>query len=144
MPVRHGLTLPETVMVLAILGLTMGIATLRIAAFQDSLSVEREAQRIASAHRRGRVMAISRGQPAVLSIGSDTIGIALAGDAGDLWGSKGPSASGVALAGPIRRMTFSPAGYGTGLSNASFRLSRGSAQRTVVVSRLGRVRITRP
>jgi hypothetical protein len=29
-----------------------------------------------------------------------------------------------------------------GLSNASFRLSRGGATRTVVVSRLGRVRLT--
>ena len=141
---RQGLTLPETVMVLAILGLTTGIATLRIARFQDSLSVEREAQRIASAHRRGRMTAIVRGQPAILSIGPDTMAIALAGASGTVWGSTGPSASGVALAGPIRRMTFSPAGYGTGLSNASFRLSRGSAERTVVVSRLGRVRITRP
>ena len=32
----------------------------------------------------------------------------------------------------------------TGLSNASFRLYRGSASRTVVLSRLGRVRVTRP
>jgi prepilin-type N-terminal cleavage/methylation domain-containing protein len=141
---RHGLSLPETVMVLAILGLTMGIAGIRIAALQDSLSVEREAQRIAAAHRRGRMTAIIRGQPAVLSVGSDTLGIALAGEPGDLWGATGPSASGVALAGPLRRVTFSPAGHATGLSNASFRLSRGSAQRTVVVSRLGRVRITRP
>lgn len=141
---RHGLTLPEIMMVLAILGLTMGITALRIADLQDSLSVEQEAQRIAGAHRRGRMAAISSGRPAILRVGPDSIGIGLAGNPGDLWGSAGPAASGVTLAGPIRQMTFSPAGYSTGLSNASFRLTRGSAQRTVVVSRLGRVRITRP
>lgn len=141
---RHGLTLPETVMVLAILGLTMGIAALRIAELRDSLSVEQEAQRIAGAHRRGRITAISSGRPAILRIGQDSIGIGLAGDPVDIWGSEGPAASGVLLAGVVRQITFSPAGYSTGLSNASFRLSRGSAQRTVVVSRLGRVRISRP
>jgi hypothetical protein len=31
-----------------------------------------------------------------------------------------------------------------GLSNASFHLSRGAATRTVVVSRLGRVRLATP
>ena len=131
-------------MVLAILGLTMGIAALRIANLRDSLSVEQEAQRIVGAHRRGRITAVISGRPAILRIGPDSIAIGLAGDPGDLWGSKGPAASAVILAGAVRQMTFSPAGYSTGLSNASFRLSRGSAQRTGVVSRLGRVRITRP
>jgi Tfp pilus assembly protein FimT len=45
------------------------------------------------------------------------------------------------LAGPIRILTFSPVGITTGLSNASFRLTRGAVSRTVVVSRLGRVRL---
>jgi hypothetical protein len=37
-------------------------------------------------------------------------------------------------------MMFSPVGVTFGLSNASFRLSRGGIVSTVVVSRLGRVR----
>jgi Tfp pilus assembly protein FimT len=48
------------------------------------------------------------------------------------------------FASPARQVTFSPVGISSGLSNASFRLQRGAASRTVVVSRLGRVRVTRP
>ena len=58
-----------------------------------------------------------------------------------IWQGPGPAADGVMLAGPPRTLTFSPVGITTGLSNASFRLTRGAAERTVVVSRLGRVRI---
>lgn len=141
---RHGFTLPEILLVLAILGLIMGIAAPRIAAIRDSLAVEQEAYRVVAAHRRARALSINQGSPVVLSVGADSIGIRLPDDPADLWGSRGPGAAGVVLAGPVRRMTFSPLGYTTGLSNATFRLNRGASQRTVVVSRLGRVRITRP
>ena len=80
----------------------------------------------------------------VLSIGPDSMTIRIAGDVSDVWGTGGPGPSGVTLEGSTRRMTFSPLGYTTGLSNATFALSRGAARRTVVVSRLGRVRLTRP
>ncbi|MBA3258712.1 MAG: GspH/FimT family pseudopilin [Gemmatimonadales bacterium] len=141
---RHGFTLPEILMVLAILGLVMGIATPRMVALRDSLAVEQEAHRVVAAHRRARITSVVRGRPAVLTVGPDSMGIRVAGDPADTWGAQGPAASGVALAGPIRRMTFSPVGFTTGLSNASFNLSRGSARRTVVVSRLGRLRMTYP
>jgi Tfp pilus assembly protein FimT len=131
-------------MVLAILGLIMGIAAPRMTAVRDALAVEQEAHRVMAAHRQARTTAIARGRQAVLTVGADSLGIRLAGDPTDIWGTKGPAAFGVALTGPIRRMTFSPAGYTTGLSNASLRLSRGAASRTVIVSRLGRVRMTHP
>ena len=47
----------------------------------------------------------------------------------------------VALTGPTRALTFSPVGVTMGLSNASYHLSRGAATRSVIVSRLGRVRV---
>lgn len=141
---RQGITLPEIMMVLAILGLIMGIAAPRIVALRDSLAVEQEAHRVVGAHRRARITSVALGRPAVLTVGPDSLVIRIAGDPADAWGARGPAASGVALGGPIRRITFSPMGFTTGLSNASFSLSRGSAQRTVVVSRLGRVRMTYP
>lgn len=141
---RQGFTLPEIMMVLAILGLVMGIATPRLVALRDSLAVEQEAHRVIGAHRRARITSVARGRPVVLTVGSDSMAIRIAGDPADVWRAQGPAASRVALAGPIRRMTFSPVGFTTGLSNASFSLSRGSARRTVVVSRLGRVRMTYP
>jgi prepilin-type N-terminal cleavage/methylation domain-containing protein len=142
--VRHGFTLPEILLVLAILGLSFGIAVPRIAAVRDSIAVEQEANQILAAHRRSRILSIARGRPVVLNIGADSLSIRLTGDASDFWGAPGPVGTGVTLDGPTRRMTFSPLGYTTGLSNATLRLSRGAARRTVVVSRLGRVRVTRP
>ncbi len=74
---------------------------------------------------------------------AESLRITLVGAGPPQWASAGPSLDGVTLAGPPRTLTFSPLGITTGLSNASFELSLGSASRTVVVSRLGRVRITR-
>jgi prepilin-type N-terminal cleavage/methylation domain-containing protein len=141
---RHGFTLPEMLLLLALVSLALGIALPRIGALRDSLSVQQAAQQVAGAHRRARMLAIARGQPTALTVGVDSLGIRLGAGAVDFWGSRGPAALGVTLAGPIRRMTFSPLGYTTGLSNASFRLIRGQASLTVVVSRLGRIRMTRP
>lgn len=141
---RYGFTLHEVVLALAVLALASGIALPRAAELRNTLLVEQEASRIVAAHRRARIAAVASGRVAVLTVGADALGIRLAEDAADLWRAPGPSAGGVELAGPVRRMTFSPLGYTTGLSNATLRLSRGRAQRTVVVSRLGRVRVTRP
>ena len=63
------------------------------------------------------------------------------GSSTPLWTEPGPAASGVSLPGPTRHFTFAPEGFTLGLSNASLRLARGSATRTVVFSRLGRVRL---
>jgi hypothetical protein len=83
-------------------------------------------------------MAIIRSQVLVLSIDSAQLTIQQRGTTPPLWSEPGPAASGVSLAGPMRQFTFSPE-----LSNATLHLSRGAATRSVVVSRLGRVRITR-
>jgi hypothetical protein len=97
---------------------------------------------IAAAHTRGRMMAISRSRVLVLTVDSAVIVIRARGSLTQLWSDRGPALSKVALAGPARTFTFSPEGFSLGLSNASLHLSRGSATRTVIVSRLGRVRIT--
>jgi hypothetical protein len=88
-------------------------------------------------------MAIIRSQVLVLSIDSAQLTIQQRGTTPPLWSEPGPAASGVSLAGPMRQFTFSPEGFSLGLSNATLHLSRGAATRSVVVSRLGRVRITR-
>jgi Tfp pilus assembly protein FimT len=47
------------------------------------------------------------------------------------------------MTGGQRTLTFSPTGISMGFSNASWTLTKGSAKRRVVISRLGRVRIER-
>jgi prepilin-type N-terminal cleavage/methylation domain-containing protein len=140
---KYGFTLLETALTLAVAGLLLGIALPRFSALKQGVNVERAAQNIAAAHRRARTTAIVHGRPAILSVAAPTLRITFIGAEQPHWSSPGPSAEGVSLAGPPRDLTFSPLGITTGLSNASFRLTLGSASRTVVVSRLGRVRISR-
>ena len=140
---RNGYTLVETALTLAVAGLLLGIALPRFTALKDGITVESAAQNIAAAHRRARTTAIVHGRPATLSVAARSLRITFVGAGQPHWSSPGPSEDGVTLAGPPRDLTFSPLGITTGLSNASFPLSLGSASRTVVVSRLGRVRILR-
>ena len=140
---KHGFTLVETALTLAVAGLLLGIALPRFSALKQGVTVEQAAQNIAAAHRRARTTAIVHGRPAILSVAARTLRITFVGAGQPHSSSPGPSADGVVLDGPPRDLTFSPLGITTGLSNATFRLSLGSASRTVVVSRLGRVRILR-
>ena len=138
---RRGVSLLELVLVLVIIGIMLAIALPRVSAYADRLAVDRAALDIVSAHRRARITAILRSQVVELRVGAAELSIRSRGDTAYLWRADGPAASHVALAGPIRTLTFSPVGITTGLSNASFRLTRGAITRTVVVSRLGRVRL---
>jgi prepilin-type N-terminal cleavage/methylation domain-containing protein len=140
---KYGFTLVETVLALAVAGLLMGIALPSFSALKQGARVEAAAQDIAAAHRRARTVAITQGRAAILSVAARTLRITFVGADQPHWTGPGPSEAGVTLAGPARDLTFSPLGITTGLSNASFHLSLGSASRTVVVSRMGRLRIVR-
>jgi hypothetical protein len=103
--------------------------------------VNRAALDIIGAHRRARISAILQSRVIELTIDAHDLAIRPRGATIDLWHAAGPAATQVTLAGPQRTLTFSPVGVSFGLSNASFQLSRGAVTRTVVVSRLGRVRV---
>jgi prepilin-type N-terminal cleavage/methylation domain-containing protein len=139
---RRGYTVVELSLVLAIIALLLGIALPRVAPLRDGWSAEQAAQAVILAHSRARVAAILLSQPLVLTVAPDSLRIATLADS-VVWRGAGPTASGASLAGPIRKLTFSPVGLSMGLSNATFQITRGAAIRTVVVSRLGRVRIQR-
>jgi Tfp pilus assembly protein FimT len=131
----------ELMLVLAVAGLLFGIALPRLSGALDHIEVESQANHLVAAHRRARIMAVTRGQVLVLTIDSASIVIRPRGQASPLWAENGPAAARVTLEGPARQFTFSPVGLTLGLSNATLRLTRGSASRTIVISRLGRVRI---
>ena len=131
------------VLVLALGGILLAIAVPPLTSALDRIDVGAAAGHIAAAHQRARIMAITRSQVVILSVDSAALVIRPRSMATALWSEPGPAASGVSLAGPRRQFTFSPEGFSLGLSNATLHLSRGAATRTVVVSRLGRVRITR-
>jgi prepilin-type N-terminal cleavage/methylation domain-containing protein len=138
---RQGFSLTELVLVLAVGGLLFGIALPRLSAALDHIEVESAATHLVAAHQRARIMAVTGGQVLVLTIDTANVVIRRLREASPLWAERGPAATRVALEGPPRQFTFSPVGLTLGFSNATLRLTRGSATRTIVISRLGRVRI---
>jgi prepilin-type N-terminal cleavage/methylation domain-containing protein len=138
---RRGLTLLELLLAIIISSLILGISLPRFAEARDRLVVNEEVWRIVSAHRRARITAILESQEVVLSVAADSLSIRTTASHETLWREAGPSFHGVELAGGSKQITFSPVGITTGVSNASFALSRGQALRTIVVSRLGRLRV---
>jgi prepilin-type N-terminal cleavage/methylation domain-containing protein len=140
---KQGFTLPELMLVLAVAAILLGIGVTSLVRALDQLRVEAAATQLIAAHQRARMLSVVRGQVLTLLVDSSVISIAPRTGAPSLWSASGPSGSGVTLGGPARRFTFSPEGLTLGLSNASLQLQRGSTTRTVVVSRLGRIRVLR-
>jgi prepilin-type N-terminal cleavage/methylation domain-containing protein len=141
---RQGFSLLELVLVLAVAGLLFGIAVPRLSEAVDHIEVGSAANHIVAAHQRARMLAVTRGQVLVLSIEPAALAIRSRGQTSPLWLEDGPAAARVMLDGPARQFTFSPEGFTLGLSNATLHLVRGTASRTIVISRLGRVRILHP
>lgn len=139
---RRAFSLPELMLALALVGILLGIALPPLSRALDRIEVQAAANHLAAAHHRARLMAVTQGLVLVLAVDQNEISISTRGQANMLWSGPGPAGNGVMLAGGIRKFTFSPEGLTIGLSNATLRLVRGSATRTVVVSRLGRIRIT--
>jgi len=129
-------------LVLALLAILVGIAVPPLSSALDRVDVAAAASHIVAAHSRARLLAITRSQVVVLSVDSLALTIRSRSDPAPLWSEHGPAQSRVSLRGSGRTFTFSPEGFSLGLSNATLRVSRGSATRAVVVSRLGRVRVT--
>jgi len=141
-PMQRGATLLELALALVVFGLILGIALHRLEDVTDGLAVNGAAADIVAAHRRARITAILQSQVVELTIDTNDLAIRPRGAAADLWHAAGPAGRQVALAGAPKTILFSPVGLSIGVSNTSFHLSRGAATRTVVVSRLGRVRVT--
>ena len=142
---RRGMTLPELLVTVSIVSLVLGIAAPRLSAPLDTLAVEHAAGDIAAAHARARVTAVVESRVTVLQVSRDSLVLEVVTPSGRerRWATPGPVRFDVAMAGAARTLTFSPTGISMGFSNASWTLTKGSATRRVVVSRLGRVRIER-
>jgi prepilin-type N-terminal cleavage/methylation domain-containing protein len=137
---HRGFSLPELMLAVAVAGLLFGIAVPSLSGAVDRIEVWSAATHLVAAHRRARIMAITRGQVLVLTVDAELLTIRPRGQAIPVWSAAGPAFSRVALDGRAHQFIFSPEGMTVGLSNATFRLTRGSASRTIIISRLGRIR----
>jgi prepilin-type N-terminal cleavage/methylation domain-containing protein len=142
---RRGITLLELAVVLAVAGVLVSIALPASRRLLDAIAADHAAQAIVAGHRIARFSAITRSCRTLLAVRSDSLTVrAVRGaDTVTLWVRPGPAGHGVALTGPSYSLAFAPTGLPLGFANATFQLTRGSAVRRVIVSRLGRTRIDR-
>lgn len=144
---RPGTTLLQVLLAVVLIGVLIAMAVPRLAEPLDRLAVERSGYDLAAAHGRARLEAVLQGRVALLTISPDSMLISvvtptLPPDTQVVWRRPGPRVEdGVFLSGPARVITFAPTGLATGVSNATFTLSKGRARMDVIVSRLGRVKI---
>ena len=143
---RRGHPLIELLVVLVVFGVVAGTVVPGAGAHADRLAVEHEAARLLAAYRTAWLTARAQQRLAILRVTGDSLAIRTVSGAGApdtvlAWVAPGPGAAGVALQSPPHTSIFGPDGVGMGLANARHILARGRATRSVVVSRLGRVRV---
>ena len=130
---------------LVVLGIVGAIAVPKAVSLRDRVLVERHARAVMTAYQRARLAALLGSSRVILHTSSDefTVWVLRGVDSSLVWRAYGPLNDGVTFTGPARTQ-FTPAGLTMGLANGRFGLTRGGISRTVVASRLGRLRVTSP
>jgi prepilin-type N-terminal cleavage/methylation domain-containing protein len=140
MPVRHGFTLLELVIVVTIMGLVLAIAIPRTRAVLDGVAVRSAVGDVVATLSNARALALAG--DGLVAIHLDTVtGTLSVRRSHELVHARAISyAHGVRLAGTRDSLTYDPRGLGRGAANLSIIVRRGTVAETVFVSRLGRVR----
>jgi Tfp pilus assembly protein FimT len=139
---RRGTTLPDLILTLTVMGLLLAIGAARLAAVRDAARVRVVMAQLVGAIEVARGSAIRLGGGVTLHLDTTRWEVRrpLGSDTLVTWQSPGHSPTGVTLSGAGSPLRFGPAGLTTGVANRTLRLSRGTVTRSVVLSRLGRVR----
>lgn len=142
---RNGMSIMEVLVVVVVVGLLLLITLPRLERPLASITLESEVQRLARAHMRARMIATTRSRIAVLHIRPDslTIGLVERGDTVAWWSEPGPATRNVTLTGPSHSVLVTPTALGLGVSNGTWTVAYRGVTRSVVLSRLGRLRIVR-
>ena len=138
------MSLLELCFAIVVGALVVAGGALSLGRFTDRVRVEAMAGTLLNAYRRTQSVARAWGRPAELVVSADSIVIraVAASSATVVWREPGPATLGVAVSPAVHVAGFAPSGVATGSANVSHVLTRGAARRQVIVSRLGRVRVT--
>lgn len=139
---HRGATLPEMIVIVAILALLAGLCVPRLGPALDRIATDGAARDLTTAIAVARTAAVIQGTRARLHIAPDSLRIDREGPAGWALYARwpGPRSSGVTLTVSNPDLVFSPLGVGWGLANTTVVLQRGSQVETITTSRLGRVK----
>jgi Tfp pilus assembly protein FimT len=139
---RRGTSFPELVVVIALAGMVAAIVVPSVRHAMDRRAVELASQQVILAHHEARLVAVRTREVTLLLLSADSMLLrtVFAQETTVVWRRAGPRTYGVSVTGNPRVLRFVPTGYTIGGSNISYTISKGSARRRVVISRLGRVR----
>ncbi len=131
----------DQLIAMVMLGLLLAIAAPRLVRLTDEAAVRGEAARIvgALAATRGAAVRLDRNASLVLMPTRWVVSVRQGADSMIAWQSAGSASAGVILSGAGAPIVFGRAGIAVGASNRTLILSRGSASRRVIISRLGRI-----
>ena len=137
---RLGTTLVEMLVVLALMAIILGYATLRLADAADRTAVNAAVAEATTTFTAAREAAIMRRAPVAVLI--DTVGsrLRIAADTSVLMLRDLAAEYGVRLGSTRDSMAYDARGTGAGAANLSLLVRRGRITDTIFVSRLGRVR----
>lgn len=138
---RNGVTLPELLIAVVLIGLLALIGAPRVAALYDGVRVREETLRLLAALDHARGAAVRIGSTTRLSLADSGYRVTAAPNDTllELWRAPGSLNSAVRLTGAGAPLLFGPSGLAVGASNRTLLLAKGSITRRVVISRLGRI-----
>lgn len=135
-----GATLAELLVVLAMMAIVLGFATLRLAEAADRTAVRSAVAEATTAFNGARQAAITRRAPVAVLIDTVLLRLKIVADTEVLSSRDLGTEYGIRLGSSRDSMAYDARGLGLGAANLSLVVRRGRAAETVFVSRLGRVR----
>ena len=137
---RVGFTILEVLLVVTIIGVLTGVAIPRTRYALDRIAVNNAASDAAALLELARHLAMTRGERVSVDIDSAPARLTVRSGVDTIRRRDEKAIHGVRFAPSRSPVVYSQLGMGSGVSNLTLVVTRGSAAETVTVSRLGRVR----
>lgn len=137
---RSAFTLLESMIVVVLLGLLLGLAVPRLAAVRDAASVRAALTDLGSCFSFARQSAIARRAPVAVVFDTAAGSVALRTAGGAISHCALRAKYGIVLGANRDSAVYDARGLGHGVSNITVTIRRGAMIDTLTMSRLGRVR----